>query len=126
MTELSRIGQIALSVRDLERAVVFYRDVLGLKFLLQAPNVAFFDVGGQRLMLGQTEARELKPAGTVLYYEVADLEASFLKLKQLGAPVEQEPHFIAKFAAKELWMAFFRDPDSHLLALMQEKSIVST
>ncbi len=123
MAELNRIGQIALSVRDLERAVVFYRDVLGLKFLLQAPNVAFFDIGGQRLMLGQTETRELKPAGTVLYYEVADLDASFSNLKERGAPVEQEPHFIAKFASKELWMAFFRDPDGHLFALMHEKAI---
>lgn len=121
--ELKRIGQIALSVRDLDRAIAFYRDVLGIKFLLQAPNVAFFDIGGQRLMLGQTEAPKLKPAGTVLYYEVDDLDANFNALKERGAQVEQEPHFIAKFANRELWMAFFRDPDNHLFALISEKSI---
>ena len=122
--QLGRIGQIALSVGDMARSIAFWRDTVGLKFLFEAPNVAFFDVAGVRLMLGQNESADAKPSGVVLYFEVDDLDASFTALRNRGAAVEQpngEPHFIAKLGAKELWMAFLRDPDGHLFALMSER-----
>jgi predicted enzyme related to lactoylglutathione lyase len=118
---LGRIGQIALSVHDMDRAVAFYRDVVGLKFLFQAPNVAFFDVAGVRLMLGQAEPADLKPAGTFLYFESANLDADFSALKQNGVHVEQEPHFVAKLGAIDLWMAALRDPDGNVFELMSER-----
>jgi methylmalonyl-CoA/ethylmalonyl-CoA epimerase len=122
--QLGRIGQIALSVGDMARSIAFWRDTVGLKFLFEAPNVAFFDVAGVRLMLGQNESADAKPSGVVLYFEVDDLDAAFTALRDRGAAVEQpngEPHFIAKLGAKELWMAFLRDPDGHLFALMSER-----
>ena len=122
--QLGRIGQIALSVGDMARSIAFWRDTVGLKFLFEAPNVAFFDVAGVRLMLGQNESGGAKPSGVVLYFEVDDLDAAFGALRDRGAAVEQpngEPHFIAKLGAKELWMAFLRDPDGHLFALMSER-----
>ena len=118
---LGRIGQIALSVHDMDRAVAFYRDVVGLKFMFQAPNVAFFDVAGVRLMLGQAEPPALNPAGTFLYFESTDLDADFAALKSAGAQVEQAPHFVAKLGAKDLWMAAFRDPDGNVFELMSER-----
>jgi predicted enzyme related to lactoylglutathione lyase len=121
MPNLGRIGQIALSVHDIDRAVAFYRDVAGLKFLFQAPNVAFFDVAGMRLMLGQAESKDLKPAGTFLYFESADLDADFAALQSRGAQVEREPHFVAKLGAKDLWMAAFRDLDGNVFELMSER-----
>ena len=72
-TALGRIGQIALTVHDMDRAISFWRDTVGLKFLFQAPNVAFFDVAGVRLMLGSAESPDVKPAGTVLYFEECDV-----------------------------------------------------
>ena len=118
---LGRIGQIALSVHDMDRAVGFYRDVVGLKFLFQAPNVAFFDVAGVRLMLGQAEPADLKPAGTILYFESPDLDADFGALKQHGVQVERAPHFVAKLGAKDLWIAALRDPDGNVFELMSER-----
>src|SRR3989442_718598 len=81
---LSQIGQIALTVRDMDRAITFYRACLGLKFLFQAPNVAFFDCGGIRLMLGQSENPQQKPNGTIMYYRVDDLDTVFAALKEDG------------------------------------------
>ena len=53
---LTRIAQIAIVVTDLERAIAFYRDVLGLQFLFQAPpGLAFFNLDGVRIMLSLPE-----------------------------------------------------------------------
>jgi predicted enzyme related to lactoylglutathione lyase len=121
MPSLGRIGQIAISVHDMGRAVRFWRDVVGLKFLFEAPNVAFFDCAGQRLMLSQADRPDLKPAGTVLYFDSEALEADFAAIKSRGATVAPngEPHLVAPLGDKQLWMGFFSDPDGNLFALMQ-------
>ena len=105
------------------RSVAFWRDTVGLRFLFQAPNVAFFDVAGVRLMLGAAES-DAKAAGTTLYFETADLDATFAAIRDRGAKVAKngEPHFIARLGAKDLWMGFFEDPDGHLFALMEERA----
>lgn len=123
---LGRIGQIALTVHDMDRSVAFWRDAVGLKFMFQAPNVAFFDVAGVRLMLGSPESPDVKPAGTTLYFEVEDLDTTFSTLRDRGVTVAKsgEPHFIAKLGAKDLWMAFLEDPDGNLFALMHERAAV--
>jgi methylmalonyl-CoA/ethylmalonyl-CoA epimerase len=117
---LSQIGQIAVPVTDIERAIEFYRDTLGMRFLFQAPpGLGFFDLGGVRLMLdGPAQAQ----AGnsSVIYYKVPDLQAAFTTLAERGVQFETEPHLIAKMPDHELWMAFFRDPDENLIALMSE------
>jgi catechol 2,3-dioxygenase-like lactoylglutathione lyase family enzyme len=117
---LAQIGQIAVPVTDIDRAVAFYRDVLGMRFLFQAPpGLGFFDCGGVRLML-DAPARAQAGQGSVIYYKVADLEAAFQALSARGVAFEAEPHLIAKMPDHELWMAFLRDPDRNLLALMSE------
>ncbi len=117
---LGQIGQIAVPVSDVERAIAFYRDVLGMRFLFQAPpGLGFFDCGGVRLMLdGPAEAQAGQ--SSVIYYKVDDLDAAFERLSDRGVVFEAKPHLIAKLPDHELWMAFFRDPDSNLLALMSE------
>jgi methylmalonyl-CoA/ethylmalonyl-CoA epimerase len=117
---LNRIGQIAVPVTDIDRAVGFYRDVLGMKFLFQAPpGLGFFDVGGVRLML-DGPARAQAGNSSVIYYKVDDLQAAFRILSGRGVRFEAEPHRIAKLPDHDLWMAFFRDPDRNLIALMSE------
>ena len=118
---ITRLGQIAVNTQDVERAVAFYQDKLGLKLLFKAPpGLAFFDCGGVRLMLSRAEKPEFDHASSVLYFAVPDIQAAYGKLKADGVRFEDEPHLIAKMPAHDLWMTFFRDSEGNLLALMSE------
>lgn len=116
---LARIGQIAVTVKDIERAIAFYRDALGMRFLFQVPNMAFFDCGGIRLMLSLPE-KSGEGYSSVVYYKVDRIQQAFERLSSRGVPFDGTPHLIAKMPDHDLWMAFFRDPDGNLLALMSE------
>lgn len=118
---LSRIGQIAVNVHDLDRAVAFYRDALGMTFLFQAPpKMAFFDCGGIRLMLGVPEEAEFDHPSSILYFKVDDIQGTYQVFKDRGVEFRGEPHLIARMPDHELWMAFFRDSEGNTLALMSE------
>jgi methylmalonyl-CoA/ethylmalonyl-CoA epimerase len=116
---LAQIGQIAVPVTDLSRAVAFYRDILGMKFLFQVPNLAFFDCAGVRLMLDVPEDKS-EHRSFVVYYKVDDIEGTYRTLSLRGVSFEDKPHMIAKMPDHELWMTFYRDADRNLLALMSE------
>jgi len=119
---LNEIGQIALTITDLDRAVAFYRDNLGLKHLFSAPpGLAFFAAGNLRLMLSRPEKEDSERFSSALYFKVADIEKVHSVLVSRGVQFETAPHLVAKMPDHELWMAFFRDPDRNLLALMCEK-----
>ena len=119
--QLNQIGQIAVPVADIDRAVAFYRDTLGMQFLFQAPpGLGFFDCSGVRLMLDAAETPPVEKYRSVIYYKVSDINSAFESLSKRGVSFEKQPHLIAKMPDHELWMAFFRDPDGNLLALMSE------
>jgi predicted enzyme related to lactoylglutathione lyase len=120
---LSRIAQLSVNAHDLERGVRFYRDVLRLPLLLCAERMAFFDAGGQRLMLALPEAPELDHPASVLYFDVPDIRAGYQALVERGVRFEAPPHRVARLERSELWMAFFRDPEGNLLALMSEEPL---
>jgi len=117
---LTQIGQIAVNVHDVKRAVVFYRDTLGMKLLFEIPNAAFFDCGGVCLMLSLPEQPEFDRSASIIYYKVPNIRATFETLSSRGVRFEGEPHFIARMPDHDLWMAFFRDSEGNLLALMSE------
>ncbi len=118
---LSAIGQIAVAVKDLEKAVVFYRDILGMKLLFQAPpGLAFFDCGSVRLMLDRPEKPELDHPASILYFKVGDIRQATAALQARGVRFEEEPHLIAKMPDHDLWLASFRDCENNLMALMSE------
>jgi methylmalonyl-CoA/ethylmalonyl-CoA epimerase len=118
---ITRLGQIAIHAKDVERAACFYQDVLGLKLLFKAPpGLAFFDCGGVRLMLDRAEKPEFDHPSSVLYFAVPDIQAAYGKLKESGVRLEGEPHMIARMPAHDLWMTFFHDSEGNLLALMSE------
>jgi len=119
---LGRLGQIAHAVSDLETAVKFLRDAVGLKLLFQAPpNLAFFALGDVRLMVTKPEGVSNAGANSTLYFKVDDIEAERAAMQVRGVKFEDEPHLIAKLPDHELWMTFFRDPDGSLLALMEAR-----
>lgn len=116
---LSTIGQLHLPAQDLQRAVGFYRDTLGIRFLFEVPRMAFFDLDGVRLMLG---AREEQPgsSGSIVYYRVDDIVHARDVLGERGVHFDQEPVLIAEMEDHDLWMAFFHDTEGNQLALMAE------
>src|SRR5262245_53750918 len=119
---LSSIGQIAMPVRDLARGVEFYRDRLGLKFLFQAPpGLAFFQCASTRLMVEVPQEKEFQRPGSILYFNVDDIDAAYRELQGRGVTFRDQPHLIAKMPDHELWMAFFDDGEGNTHALMQER-----
>lgn len=117
---LSRIAQIAVTVRDPERAVRFYRDTLGVRLLFEAPpNLAFFDCDGVRLMIAPAEGA-FEPPGSILYFAVDDIRARHQELAARGVAFKTEPHMIAKLPDREVWLADFEDGEGNTLALISE------
>jgi methylmalonyl-CoA/ethylmalonyl-CoA epimerase len=117
---LNRIGQIALSVRDVDTAETFYRDVLGLRRLYRFGDLTFFDCCGVRLLLEKAHGPEDATHASPLYFACADIALAVRELEQRGTTFTSQPHLIAAMDDHDLWMAFFEDPDGHTLALMQE------
>ena len=119
-TPVTSVGQISIRVHNIDRAVVFYRDALGLDFLFDAGPLAFLMCGDVRLMLTKPETDEFDHPSSTLYFRVDDIEAARAELVERGVPFDDEPHLIARMPDHELWMTFFRDPDRNLHGLMSE------
>jgi methylmalonyl-CoA/ethylmalonyl-CoA epimerase len=119
---LSRIGQIAIVVKDVERATAFYRDSLGMRFLFAFPGLAFFDCDGVRIMLSRAEKKEFDHPSSILYFRVDDIQNACQTLRDRNVSFEDEPHIVARMPDHDLWMCFFRDLDENVFALMAEVS----
>ena len=119
----SRIHQIAVTVKDVERATRFYRDTLGLPFLFDAPGLAFFQCGEVRLMLSVPEKTEFDHPTSILYYSVENIDASKSALSDRGVSFEGEPQLTHRTEEYELWLALFRDTEGNPLVLMEERSV---
>jgi len=120
LLNISHIGQIALPVTDVDRAEAFYRDALGLRHLYRFGDLTFFDCAGVRLLLEKTLHPETVTRTSTIYLRCADVALAVRELKQRGVGFDSAPHLIARMDDHDLWMAFFRDPDGHTLALMHE------
>lgn len=121
---LDQLGQFALPVRDIERSSAFYEQALGLEKLFSFPGLAFFDCAGVRLMLEADEGANTSNQGGVChYFKVQDIAASVDELSLRGVRFTDTPHLIATMPDHELWMVFFKDPDGHQLALMEERTL---
>lgn len=118
---LSKLGQVALPVADADRAAAYYGSVLGLPQLFRFGDLVFFDCGGVRLMIEGNGAPVTPAEGVCHYFRVSDIGAAVRELLARGVAFDDVPHLIARLPDHELWMTFFRDPDGHRLALMEER-----
>jgi methylmalonyl-CoA/ethylmalonyl-CoA epimerase len=117
-----QIGQIAITVSNVDQALSFYRDKLGLPFLFQpSPQLAFLQAGGTRLMLTTPQGAGSVAANSVLYFSVSDISRCYEVLLAKGVSAERPPALAAKMPDHELWLGFIRDPDGNLVGLMEEK-----
>ena len=118
---LAAIGQIAVNAHDLERAIGFYRDKLGMKHLFTVPpKMAFFDCAGIRLMLALPEKPEFDHPSSIIYFNVDDIRQATQTLSERGVHFEEQPAFVANMGSYDLWMAAFRDSENNLLAMMSQ------
>ena len=117
---LNQIGQIALAVSDTDRSEAFYEQVLGLRKLYRFGDLVFFDCAGVRLFLSKATSLPPPAPGNCIYFRCADLALSIADLAKRGVIFSSGPSLIAEMDDHDLWMAFFNDPDGHMLALMQE------
>jgi len=118
------VAQLLIPVEDLDRAIAFYRDTLGLRFLFSAPpQMSFFQVGSVRLLVGVPAADQPRQRGSQVYFQVADIQTVFGTLAGRGIKFGASPHVIHRTPTTELWLAEFHDPDGNQLALMSETRI---
>lgn len=112
------LGQVARTVTNVEQARDWYRDVLGLPELYAFPGLAFFDLGGVRLML--TEEGDGSQE-SILYLRVPDIHASKEELEARGVKFKHAPHLIHRHEdGTEEWMAFLEDVEGRPLAIMMQ------
>jgi methylmalonyl-CoA/ethylmalonyl-CoA epimerase len=118
------LHQVALHATDLDRAVAFYRDVVGLRLVARfdPPGLAFFDLGGVRLLL------EHGAPASLLYLRVDDIVATRARFVDAGVTFVDEPHVIFTdaegtfgAAGASEWMTFFHDSEGNLVALVERR-----
>ena len=121
---VKEICQIAITVSDVNVALTYYRDVLGLKFLFSAgPNLAFLTDGSIRLMLSTPQGSGSVGGNSILYFKVTNIEATYTTMLERGSAFERPPQFATKMPNHDLWIGFLRDPDGNLIGLMEEKHL---
>lgn len=120
---IQKIGQIGVSIKNVENAIEFYKEVLGLPLLFSTESMAFFECNGQRLLLSLPEKDEFANSSSVIYFQVADINKTFEELLEKGVSFIDQPHVVAKMGNTETWMTFFKDTEGNTHALMCEVQI---
>lgn len=119
---ISGVRQIAVTVSDIEKALAFYRDILGLEFLFApTPDLAFVQAGDVRIMLSTPQGAGTVAANSILYFSVAEIEKVFDEFVAKGADSERAPALAAQMPDHELWIGFLKDPDGNLVGILEEK-----
>ena len=122
---LGKLQQIALVQHDVAAAVPFYRDGLGLVLQFEVSGMAFFDAAGVRLMLSQPSAPEFDHPNSILYFDVADIEAAWAAMVARGVPFDDVPHLVGKTGTHEVWISVCRDPERNLIAISEMRPLAA-
>ena len=114
---LAKVGQVSIRAKDLDRATAFYRDQLGLKHLHRAPSLSVFDCGGVTLLLSVPENASLDHPGSIIYFDVADIDQAFKTLSKRGVTFVEKPNKVGKLGSTDVWISIFRDSEENLMGL---------
>ncbi|MEG9298378.1 VOC family protein [Mangrovibacillus sp. Mu-81] len=120
---IEKVGQIGIPVKDLDRALNYYKETLGLTLLFNTDRMAFLETGGLRLMLSLPEKEEFAHSSSVLYFQVKNIQETYEHLSGKGVRFIGEPHVVAKMELTETWMVFFKDTEGNTHAFMSEEQV---
>ena len=120
---IQKVGQIGVPVKDLNRALDFYKEKLGLSLLFNTDSMAFFECNGLRLMLSLPEKEEFAHSSSVIYFQVTNIKETYERLVNKDVIFIDEPHVVAKLGQTETWMVFFKDTEDNTHALMSEVQV---
>ena len=122
MAGLEKIAQIALTTQNLSKAVAFYRDTLGLKLMFEVSGMAFFDIGGIRLMIGEAKLDGALQNNTYIYFDAGEWQETEAALLERGLKFDRPAEVVQRAEGKEHAIRFFKDPDGNALAIMGWRS----
>ncbi|QED49824.1 VOC family protein [Cytobacillus dafuensis] len=120
---IQKVRQIGVPVKDLEKAIGFYKNQLGLPLLFNTDSMAFFECNGLRLLLSLPEKEEFAHSSSVIYFQVENIKKAYEDLIDKGVSFIDEPHVVAKIGDTETWMTFFKDSEDNTHALLSEVQI---
>jgi catechol 2,3-dioxygenase-like lactoylglutathione lyase family enzyme len=120
-SELTGVMQLAIPAKDIERATAFYRDKLGLKLLMNGPNMAFFDCAGVRLYLDANPGTLEAGKNSMIYFRTGNIEKAHAAFISRAVPIHQPPQVIASLPDRDVWLMWIRDSESNLLGVMEER-----
>lgn len=117
MPWLRRLDHVYYWTQDMDRAVKFYRDVLGLELIRQeGSSWAEFETGTIRLALhGAVEGRPAEAGGATAVFEVDDLDATRAALEERGVELLDHMGEVEGFAR----FASFLDPDGNTVQVIE-------
>jgi predicted enzyme related to lactoylglutathione lyase len=110
-----RVWDVTFAVNDLEQAVEFYENVLGLQKKYQFSTYAGFDCGGVEIGLVPGRTTEVQENAPCVDFLVRDVDEAYRTLCERGVRFLKEPH-------DTVWgshIALFTDPDGNVLQLVQ-------
>ena len=114
---LTKVGQIAVRVKDVNRAAAFYSNTLGVKLLLKQNSLAVLDCGGVSLFLTLPENAAESGQNSVIYFDVDNIQKTVQSLTERGVIIAEKPNKVGKLGTVDVWIAIFRDSEGNLLGL---------
>ncbi|GAB0170226.1 VOC family protein [Lysinibacillus sp. CTST325] len=123
MSRIQKVGQIGIPVKELNRAIHFYKEKLGLSLLFNTDSMAFFDCNGLRLLLSLPEKDEFIYSSSIIYFQVENMSKTYEDLVNKNVTFIDEPHVVAKIGQTETWMVFFKDTEDNTHAFMSEVQV---
>ncbi|KOP79806.1 glyoxalase [Lysinibacillus sp. FJAT-14745] len=123
MNMIQKVGQIGIPVKELDRAIHFYKEKLGLSLLFNTDSMAFFDCNGLRLLLSLPEKDEFIYSSSIIYFQVENMSKTYEDLVNKNVTFIDEPHVVAKMGQTETWMVFFKDTEDNTHAFMSEVQV---